>query len=607
MCRPRRWRYGHESTNRRTKVLNPNPRERAPSRRNVRATPTDTEEGHLHLDDSETSGPALEFEVVLAQFVERAERMMRSQSRMRDLIRVNNDLTSNLDLETVLRRIVEIGLELIQARYGAMGVIGDERRLEQFIHVGMEPEIVAQIEHLPEGKGLLGALIDDPRPVRLSTISSDARSSGFPANHPPMNSFIGVPIRVRDVVFGNLYLTDSKNGEFSADDEEFAQALAATAGIAIENARLFEDSEYRARWSTALVDVSRRLITAEDSDEVDVLLSRVKELGDADLVSVAIVDESGSELIVDRAIGLGGDELVSMSFPVADTLAEGALKSFDPVTVGNYDEYESHGFDEQSLLGNAMLIPFSAGAKAAGVLTVARAKGTSPFAARDLEMAVSFAGHISVALDRDEVRSARRRMALLEDRSRIARDLHDHVIQRLFATGLNLQAAASAADPALAERITAQIQEIDGAITQIRQSIFGIRRDSESTSVSLRARILEIVDRCADQISNRPRVTFLGPVDLMADASLTDDMSAVVTEALTNAVRHANAPHLEVTVSAVSGRVSIEVVDDGVGPGDSPRLSGLANLRERADARGGTFEIGEATGGGTRLVWSVPS
>ncbi len=198
-------------------------------------------------------------------------------------------------------------------------------------------------------------------------------------------------------------------------------------------------------------------------------------------------------------------------------------------------------------------------------------------------------------------------MALLEDRSRIARDLHDHVIQRLFATGLNLQAAASAADPALAERITAQIQEIDGAITQIRQSIFGIRRDGESTSVSLRARILEIVDRSADQIANRPRVTFLGPVDLMADASLTDDMSAVVTEALTNAVRHAEAQQLEVTVSAVSGRVSIEVIDDGVGPGDSPRLSGLSNLRERAEARGGTFEISEASGGGTRLVWSVPS
>lgn len=560
-------------------------------------------------DQSQSSpGPTLEFEVLLAQFVDRAEQMIGSQSRMRDLIRVNNDLTSNLDLPTVLRRIVEIGVELIQARYGAMGVIGDERRLEQFIHVGMDKEIADQIDHLPEGKGLLGALIDDPRPVRLSTISSDARSSGFPANHPPMNSFIGVPIRVRDVVFGNLYLTDSKNGEFSTDDEELAQALAATAGIAIENARLFEDAEYRARWSTALVDVSRRLMTADDeSDEVDGLIIRVKELANADLVSVAMVDVRSGELTVDRATGVGADALLSMSFSVGETLADGALRSGEPAIVSNIDEYDSHGFDKQSLLGKAMLIPFNAGEKTTGVLTVARDRDGHAFAPRDLDMAVSFAAHISVAIDRSEARSTKRRVALLEDRSRIARDLHDHVIQRLFATGLNLQAAASAADPELAEKITSQIQEIDGAIAQIRQSIFAIRRDSESTGASLRARILEIVERTGDQLPNKPRVTFQGPVDLMADASLTDDMAAVVTEALTNAVRHAHANHVDISVSAVAGQVSIEVTDDGVGPGDSPRLSGLSNLRERAESRGGAFEIGTSGGGGTRLVWSVPS
>ncbi|WP_332642232.1 sensor histidine kinase [Aeromicrobium sp.] len=552
-------------------------------------------------------GPTLEFEVLLAQFVDRAEQMIGSQSRMRDLIRVNNDLTSNLDLPTVLRRIVEIGVELIQARYGAMGVIGDERRLEQFIHVGMDKEIADQIDHLPEGKGLLGALIDDPRPVRLSTISSDARSSGFPANHPPMNSFIGVPIRVRDVVFGNLYLTDSKNGEFSADDEEFAQALAATAGIAIENARLFEDSEYRARWSTALVDVSRRLMTADESDEVDALISRVRELADADLVSVAMLNADTDELTVDRATGVGADQLLSMSFPVSETLADRVLRTGEPTVVSYLSEHGSLGIDQQSLLDNAMLIPFSAGEKFAGLLTIARAVGRSTFAPRDLDMGMSFAGHISVALDRADARSTRRRVALLEDRSRIARDLHDHVIQRLFATGLNLQAAASAADADLADRITSQIQEIDGAIAQIRQSIFAIRRDSESTGVSLRARILEIVERTGDQLPNKPRVTFQGPVDLMADASLTDDMAAVVTEALTNVVRHAHANHVDISVSAVSGQVSIEVADDGVGPGESPRLSGLSNLRERAESRGGTFEISAAGGGGTRVVWSVPS
>ncbi|MDR7085209.1 signal transduction histidine kinase [Aeromicrobium panaciterrae] len=551
-------------------------------------------------------GPQLESEVLLRQFVEQAGEVMSAQARLRELIRVNNDLTSNLDLPTLLRRIVEIGVDLIQARYGAMGVVGDERRLEQFIHVGMADNIVAQIEHLPEGKGLLGALIDDPQPVRLASISSDARSSGFPAHHPPMDSFIGVPIRVREKVFGNLYLTDSKNGQFSADDEELAQALAATAGIAIENARLFEDSEYRARWSTALVDVSRRLMSADEGDELDALIERLRDLAQADLVSVALSPGSSDELMVERAVGLGADSLLASTFAVEGTSAAEPMRTGEPAIVGNLSLHPAHGFDEQTQLGNAMIIPFSSSETATGVLCVARTSDRPPFAPRDLDMGVSFAGHISLALDRTEIHLTRRRMELLEDRSRIARDLHDHVIQRLFATGLNLQATAAGADAGTADKIMDQIREIDGAIAQIRQSIFAIRRDAESTSASLRARILEIVDRSGDQLPNKPRVTFLGPVDLMADAALTDDVSAAVTEALANAVRHAEATHVQISVSAIAGRVTIEVIDDGVGPGKTPRLSGLANLRDRAEARGGTFEILQAAGGGTRVAWSVP-
>lgn len=553
------------------------------------------------------ASPTLEFEVLLKQLVERAEELMGSHARMHDLIRVNNELTSNLDLPTVLRRIVEIGLELIPARYGAMGVIGDERRLEQFIHVGMDDDIVAQIDHLPEGKGLLGALIDDPQPVRLALISSDARSSGFPANHPPMDSFIGVPISVRDKVYGNLYLTDSRNGQFSDDDEELALALAATAGIAIENARLFEDSEYRARWSTALVDVSRRLMSAEEGDELDALIDRLRDLAQADLVTVALSPGVTDDLVVERAVGLGAEALGTMTFPVEGTVASELMRSGEPVIIRSFADYPIRDFDLHSRLGYAMLIPFNTGEAASGLLWIARTKGREPFAPRDLDMAVSFAGHISLALDRSEVRVTRRRMALLEDRTRIARDLHDHVIQRLFATGLNLQAAAAGADDATGDKIMDQIREIDGAIAQIRQSIFAIRRDSESTSSSLRARILEIVDRSDDQLPNKPRVTFLGPVDLMADAGLTDDVAAVVTESLANAVRHAEATHVQITVSAVAGRVTVEVIDDGVGPANVSHLSGLSNLRDRAQAREGTFEILQAADGGTRVSWSVPA
>ncbi|MET1037214.1 MAG: GAF domain-containing protein [Aeromicrobium sp.] len=556
--------------------------------------------------DRRNAPPSLDFEVSLTHLVERAEQMRMSQSRMRDLIRVNNELTSHLDLPTVLRRIVEIGVELVQARYGAMGVIGDDRDLKQFIHVGMEPEAVDQIAHLPEGKGLLGALIDDPRPVRLRTISSDPRSSGFPAHHPPMTSFIGVPIRVRNAVFGNLYLTESLRGEFSPDDEELAQALAATAGIAIENARLYEDAEYRARWSTTLVDISRRLMTAEDAEEVDTLITTARELASADLVSVATT-RRGGDLVIDHAVGTGAEQLLSMSFRQEETLADGAIRTGDPILVSNLSEYENHGFDAQSLLGHAMLIPFTSGETTSGVLTIARERGKAAFPARDLDMGVSFAGHISVALDRTEARAARRRVALLEDRSRIARDLHDHVIQRLFATGLNLQAIASAAPPEIADQVMEQIREIDGAIAQIRQSIFAFKRDAQSTAVSLRARILEIVDRSDQQMDHKPSVTFLGPVDLMADAGLTDDVSAVVTEALSNAVRHAQAHRVDITVTAASGQISVVVTDDGIGPGDAPRLSGLANLLERAEARGGWFEISPASAGGTRVAWTVPT
>lgn len=559
------------------------------------------------MDEAGSRGPKLEFETVVSQFVERAEEMAHSQSRMRDLIRINHELTSNLDLPTVLRRIVEIGKELLNARYAAMGVIGDERRLDQFIHVGMAPEVAEQIGHLPEGKGLLGALIDDPQPVRLEVLASDARSSGFPAFHPPMESFLGVPIRVRDSVYGNLYLTDSLNGTFSSDDEELAEALAATAGIAIENARLFDDSTYRARWSTALAETARRLMKDDDEDQLAVIVEEVRKLADADLVVIALIAEQGDQIVVERAAGDDCDDLIQRAFPLAETFAGRAIAGGDPILVGEESNFAPYGLAHEALHGNSMLIPFGPHDKPRGVLAVSRIKGRPSFSERDIDLGQSFASHVSVALDREDSQQTRRRVTLLEDRGRIARDLHDHVIQRLFATGLSLQGTAAIVGDEAAAQIAAQIDELDGAIAQIRQSIFAMRRDPESTTVSLRARILEIVDRVGDQLATKPRVTFSGPVDLMASGDMTDDIAAVVTEALANTVRHAHATQVNISVTAASGQVSIEVTDNGVGPGDSPRLSGLDNLRQRAESRGGMFAIHQAPGGGTRLAWSVPT
>jgi signal transduction histidine kinase len=552
------------------------------------------------------TGPTLGFEALLAQFVERAEQMIESQSRMRDLIRLNNVLTSSLDVPTVLRRIVEIGTELTQARYGAMGVIGGDRRLEQFIHVGMALEQADRIDHLPEGRGLLGALIDDPRAVRLADLSGDPRSSGFPANHPPMTSFIGVPIRVREEVFGNLYLTDSRHGEFSADDEELAQALAATAGIAINNARLFEDSEYRARWSTALAEASRRLTSADGSADVDLLLSRAVELAEADLVSLSVVAPGDTELVVDRAAGPDAEAITGSSFVRAETITAQVMDQHQPRLVTGSDR-PGAGPREPTLLDYAVVVPVTVGTSTTAVLTVARYRERTPFVSRDLEMVAAFATHIAVALERAEARQARRRMALLEDRHRIARDLHDHVIQQLFATGLNLQATAANADPEVADHIIAQVREIDSAVAQIRQSIFKIQHEAGTSSVSLRARISEIVEQSTDRFEHPIRVSFVGPVDLMGDAGVGDDVASVVTEALANAAHHAMATRAEVTISAVEGHVTVEVADDGTGAGDSAAGGGLTALRRRAEHRAGSLVLLPVAGGGTRVVWSIPT
>lgn len=543
----------------------------------------------------------------LIELADRADQLAASQSRLRDLVRVNNDLTSNLDLEVLLRRIVEIGIELIHATYGAMGVIADDETLEQFITVGMDAPTVAKIGPLPQGRGLLGALIADPQPVRLRTLSDDPRSSGFPAHHPPMNSFLGVPIRVRDEVYGNLYLTDSLNGEFSADDEELAVALAAAAGIAIANARLFEDARYREKWASTLAETARRLMEDEDEEHLGFLVDRVTDLAAADLVCVARMTDSG-ELMIDRAVGAGADDLPDSSFPLGDTACGEAIRTAQPVITTETVNPRTLGIPTDAPLGSSLTIPFSVGASVGGVLVVARVLGRGDFTSRDVEMASSFATHISVAIDMAESRAIRRRVARLEDRSRIARDLHDHVIQRLFAIGLNLQAVATGLGPEGSRAVMEQIREIDAAIAQIRQSIFALHHDSKVTSVSLRSRVLEIIDLMdADgPVDLTPRVTFLGPVDLMGGATLTDDITAVVTEALVNVVRHAQASTVEVVISASDGRVSVEVTDDGTGPGTSTRRSGLANLRARADRHDGSFDVEGGVEGGTRLTWSVP-
>lgn len=552
-------------------------------------------------------GPKLELENLLTQLIGRANEVMATQSRLRNLITATNSVVGDLDLPTVLRNIAESARKLVDARYAAMGVIGEDGQLEQFIHVGMDQAIVDHIDHLPEGKGLLGALIQDPQPVRLQSLAADQRSSGFPANHPPMTTFLGVPIRVRDEIYGNLYLTDQADGEFSADDEELIQALAASAGIAIANARLFEESRFRERWSNALAEVNRHMLANDEDAGVDILTERLLELATAELVCVLKAIPEHDSLLVDRAVGHGSAELLNATFPFEGSVAQSVIDDGSPRSFDRSQSHPGTGFLSQSGMAQALLVPFDISEGERGLLVVARREARLPFQSLDVELASSFADQVTLAVQRSRSRSDQQQMEILEDRSRIARDLHDHVIQRLFAAGLSLQAVASGLGPGpAATKILTQISDIDDTIAQIRQTIFALKSNGASTAGGLRARLREVTDKVTGQFATPPKIRFLGPVDLMSDRGATDDVVAVVTEALANAVRHANADSVSISVSTAAGQLTVDVTDDGVGLAGDLHFSGLSNMRNRAKARGGDFSIADVEPHGTHLTWSIP-
>jgi signal transduction histidine kinase len=530
-----------------------------------------------------------------------------SLSRLRALIRANHAVVEQLELPVVLRRIVEAAVELVSADYGALGVIAPHGGLDQFIHVGMTDPDVSRIGHLPEGHGLLGALIDDPRPIRLERIAEDPRSAGFPEDHPPMGGFLGVPVRVRDTVYGNLYLSNHDDGGFSNEDTRLVMALAATAGVAIENARLFAETSRRQAWSAASAEITAALLSGEQSESIELLADRVLELSVADLVCVIVPSAQAGSLIVDVAVGLDDRDVRSVSMPIGESIASRVIEGRQPELVDDSDITLASGAE----LGPVMAVPLMAGGRAEGVLFVARKRSGVRFTTADLEMAADFAGQASVAMQLGKARSDRQRMLLLEDRGRIARDLHDHVIQQIFGTGLELQSIAGALqDAALAERINQSVTHLDESISQIRTVIFALSSPPDRASGTLRHTVIDLADELAPTFASPPRVTFTGPVDLLVTGTLAGDVMAVVREGLTNAARHAAASTVAVTVSAADGWIVVDVVDDGSGIGAVRRRSGLKNLAVRAESRGGSMDIDPDGLGtdqrGTHVRWSCP-
>jgi signal transduction histidine kinase len=563
--------------------------------------------------------PRLELDQLLGQLVERAQEVMATQGRLRGLLQANQLIITDLTLPVVLRRIVEAARDLVGARYAALGVISPAGGLSEFIHIGMPPDAVERIGHLPQGKGLLGALIQDPRPIRLVRIAEDPRSCGLPRGHPPMSSFIGVPIRIRDEIFGNLYLAESTRGAFSAEDEELTTAIAATAAVAVDNARLYASARTRGEWLQASAAITRKLLASPDArtsteavHPLQMIAERSREIADADLVTVALPPgdrDTVGELSVDVAVGVGADQLTGRSLPVDGSLEGQVLLTGEPLRLSRAEGDTRLGSVGPAVLdvGPIMVLPLVGSRRVQGVLSAARVRGRTAFTAADLDMAASFANQGAVAIELAEARAEQQRAAMLDERDRIAADLHDHVIQRLFAAGLSLQSVAVGLGPGpMTDRVLSTVADLDATIGQIRTTIFQLHDIPRTDPDGLRARILAVAADAAPALGFDPAVRFTGTVDALP-TDVAEDLVAVVREALTNVARHARARAAEVDLVVRPDRLVLTVRDDGTGMVHATRRSGLANMRRRAERHGGNFETGADEPGGTVVTWSIPN
>lgn len=531
---------------------------------------------------------------------EQLDELLAARDQMERLLRVIIEIGSDLDLEVTLHRIVRAAMELVGAPYGALGRYGSDGAVVSFIHEGLGADTARWLGDLPVGEA-----------VRIDDLTTHPRAAELGAHDPPMRAFLGIPISVRDAVFGNLYLGDDRPGRVFSDSEEIAaQALAAAAAVAIDNARLFERERTAAQWMKASREITTALLSAEPQKQpLQLIVDRAMELADAEqaiLVVPAEPDLPADEvetLIVAAMAGQYAPQAIGQPIPVASSTMGAVARRGTPLITTSF-RYLIAGFTD---LGerSAIVMPLRADDTVLGVIAVARKAEKSPFGDVDLELVGDFAGHAAIALALAERREDAHQLEILADRERIAHDLHDHVIQKLFAAGLDLQGTiARAHSPEVIDRLTGTVDDLQTTIEDIRATIFKLQTPGEA-GADFRQRIQ---DRIAELTEDRDITTALDISGALTAVTgeLADHAEAVVTEAVSNAVRHAQASRLTVRVE-VDHALVIEVLDDGRGiPQKNQRRSGLANMERRARQVGGDCAITNAPGGGTRVYWTAP-
>ncbi|MFI9404099.1 GAF domain-containing protein [Nocardia sp. NPDC052316] len=543
---------------------------------------------------------------LLSEVKERVELILDSRDRMDGLVEAMLAVTSGLDLDETLRTIVRTATSLVDARYGALAVRGHDQQVVQFIDEGMDDETRSAIGRLPAGHGVLGVVFNQSKPLRLDELTNHPASVGLPAHHPPMHTFLGVPVRIRGEVFGSLYLTEKAGGQpFTDDDDVLVQALAAAAGIAVDNARLYESARTRQAWIAATRDIATEFLAGNRSANVLAhVVEHARTLTGSHQSFLAGPDEAG-ELAVTQWCGPGA----GYADKAVQTEGTALGEAFTRRTPLRFDDAGAISVGlALPEAGPLLILPLCTPDSTLGVLTTVRPVGAAPYSDELVELTAAFTDQAALAMQLADAQLRMREMDLLADRDRIARDLHDHVIQRLFAVGITLQGAVTRATvPEVRQRLSTVVNDLQEVVQEIRTSIFDLHGGHGNT---LQQRIEQAIRQQTTETPLRSAFSVTGPLSVL-EAELADHAEAVVREAVSNAVRHSGADTVAVEIS-VDDDLTIAVTDNGWGIPNHVVRSGLRNLEQRAEKADGRFTVGPAGNTtddampGTRLCWSVP-
>lgn len=513
------------------------------------------------------------------------------------ILQAVNGVSTDFDLRDLLVGVVRAACMVSGARYGALGVIGRSRRhLVEFVAEGLSDDERRAIGDLPTGRGLLGHLIAHHEPLRLDDLSQHPASSGFPPGHPPMTSFLGVPVTVRGQVFGNLYLTDKTTGRFTAEDERAVIALAGLAGLAVDHARLLMRSERRGRWLEATAGLPAAVLRTDRPD--DALAAVLRQ-------ALTAVEEEATVLAVapDRdPVALGRFAVRAAAGHRADD-ADAVLAELRPALMLAMASGTTRWTELTE--GGAVMTRLSVDAFTRGALVVVLPREQYVDGGDDSDLVTNFAGQASLVLERRHTREMQQQLAVLAERNRIARDLHDGVTQRLFALGLQLQTLEKGLPEQSRAPLRTVMQDLDATIAEVRRSIVDLRPVDQHRH-SLRAKVQSLVAEYAPVLGRSPMLTVDGPLDTLVEPSVHHHVVAVLREGLSNCARHAGATTVWVEVTATPERLTCVVSDDGVGPAPSAPRSGLRNLGDRATELGGTLALTRRVPSGSTLTWQVP-